>query len=68
MIKWKKLFEKKTIDHEQVIKEVKNTREETNKKIDNMVAQLNGCGDRWFLKPYRTIDECDKPEYFNGEV
>lgn len=42
----------------EVIKSAKEKRQESEKRIDNMIAQINGCGDRWFLKPMETIDEC----------
>ena len=42
----------------QAITEAKKKREEAEERIKNMVAQINGCGDRWFLEPRSTIDEC----------
>lgn len=39
----------------------KEARDETQQKIENIYAQLNGCveqGDKWFLVPNTSIDEC----------
>lgn len=48
-----------------VIDSAKAKRKEAEKRIDNMIAQINGCGDRWFLKPVETLDEC-VPRDTNG--
>lgn len=44
--------------HEDTIIKAKEDRKLAEEKIDGMIAQLNGCGDRWFLQPMKTIDEC----------
>lgn len=36
----------------------KEMRDESNKKIGDMKADLNGCSDEWFLKAKDTLDEC----------
>lgn len=39
----------------------KAARDLTQEKIENIYAQLNGCverGDKWFLVPNTSIDEC----------
>jgi len=41
--------------------QAKEARDETQQKIENIYAQLNGCverGDKWFLVPDASIDEC----------
>jgi hypothetical protein len=40
------------------IERAKNMREETDTMIDKMVADLNGCTDKWFLSPKTPLDEC----------
>jgi len=42
--------------------EAKKARKIAEEKIDNIYAQLNGCGDRWFLMPKKTIDSCKEEE------
>lgn len=45
----------------------KKKRKEAEKRIDSMIAQINGCGDRWFLQPIKAIDECeDENTHQNG--
>ena len=40
------------------LKHSKYLREETNEKINTMIADLNGCSDRWFLTPKSPLDDC----------
>ena len=71
LIKWQKLFYHRKKKHgeempendyehkrKEAIKEAKEARNEAEARIDNMIAQINGCGDRWFLRPEKTLDEC----------
>lgn len=53
-------------EREEAIKQAKEARLEAEQKIDNMIAQINGCGDRWFLQPMQTLDECDGNEINGG--
>lgn len=39
-------------------KSASEARRLADKKIEDIYAQLNGCGDKWFLTPHNTIDEC----------
>jgi len=52
----------KPTDHEVkrkiTIEYAKQKRQEANARIDSIVAQVNGCGDRWFLQPIQPLDEC----------
>jgi len=50
------------------LKASKRRREEAQKKIDGMMATLDGCGDQWFIQPAVTIDECPPPKKSNGEA
>ena len=45
-------------DRNLVITRAKQKRSEAENRISNMIAQVDGCGDRWFLRPMQTIDEC----------
>jgi len=47
------------------IEMAKDKRKEAESRINNMIAQINGCGDRWFLQPMKSVDECN--EKVNGE-
>jgi hypothetical protein len=47
---------------EKTIEEARARRETAESKIDGMCAQLNGCGDRWFLHPVKSLDECGPEE------
>ena len=47
---------------EKVLESAKEKRREADKRISNMIAQINGCGDRWFLKPMESLDECGSKE------
>lgn len=42
----------------EAINNIKEKRKIAEDKISGMVAQLNGCGDRWFLAPKSSIDDC----------
>ena len=48
------------------IEKARKAREEAGKKIDGIVAQINGCGDKWFLQPMKSIDECDDKDLNGG--
>lgn len=40
------------------INSAKAARAEVKVRIENMIAQLDYCGDRWFLSPKKSLDEC----------
>lgn len=79
MINWKRLIVMRMIkkrgkkvsedepclddERREAIQKSRVKRQQAETKINNMVAQINGCGDRWFLQPLQTIDECVE----NGE-
>jgi len=56
----KKLFRKKVTKKERtdIINTAKSNRQQAEARIDSIIAQVNGCGDRWFLRPETSIDEC----------
>lgn len=37
-----------------------HVRREAEQNIADMIADLNGCSDRWFLSPKAPLDECIK--------
>jgi hypothetical protein len=43
---------------EYALKYSAGVRKATERKIDSMIADLNGCSDQWFLTPRSTLDEC----------
>lgn len=59
MINWRSIFYKKisltpgSLDskRQKAINESKTAREYAEKKIDSMIAQIDGRGDKWFLQP-----------------
>lgn len=50
-----------------VLIQAKHRREDAQKKIDGMMATLDGCGDNWFIQPITTLDECPPPKETDGE-
>lgn len=59
------IFHRESSIPDNIVSEAKDQAEEarniTHRKIENIYAQLNGCverGDKWFLVPNTTIDEC----------
>ena len=40
------------------IRASRRDRIEAEKKINGMIADLNGCSESWFLSPKQTLDEC----------
>jgi hypothetical protein len=50
------------------LSESKKRREEAQKKIDGMMATLDGCGDHWFIQPIIPINECPPPEEKDGDT
>jgi hypothetical protein len=40
------------------INSAKVARAEVKVRIENMIAQLDYCGDRWFFSPKKSLDEC----------
>jgi len=45
-------------ERKKVLENARMKQEEAEEIIDSIVAQVNGCGDRWFLQPMQSIDEC----------
>ena len=41
-------------------KKAREARDIANKKIEDIYAQLDGHGDKWFLIPSKTMDECNE--------
>jgi len=68
MIMLKRIIGKTVVDKttdEMVSLAVKNAqraRELADQKIENLYAQLDKCGDKWFLSPHSSIDECKEEE------
>jgi hypothetical protein len=50
----------------EAIELARKKRREAESRISNMIAQINGCGDRWFLQPLTPLDEC-LPDDKNGD-
>lgn len=50
------------------LKMIQRRRKHADAKIAGMIAQINGCGDRWFLcrDNNATMDEC-KPRHPDGD-
>jgi len=62
-IKWFKNYIEEDISSKtKVLQNAKEMRMEAERKIDNMIAQINGCCDQWFLQPKRGIDDCMEEE------
>jgi hypothetical protein len=59
IINWRTLFKERINSQKrsEVIGYAKNTREKAEKRIDKMIAQVDGCGDRWFLRPIKPVDK-----------
>jgi hypothetical protein len=51
----------------EAIDSAKAARAEVKTRIENMIAQLDTCGDRWFLAPKQTLDECFSEEEMESE-
>ena len=64
LLKWNGEDAKK---RKKAISEAKEKRKVAVEKIDGIIAQINGCGDRWFLQPMETIDECSDDKV-NGDM
>jgi hypothetical protein len=60
IIKIKRLFVDAEFNRE--IQKAKQYRQKSEEKIQKMIADLNGCSDKWFLLPKQTLDECVKPD------
>jgi hypothetical protein len=63
------MFFRKSIEDAHRTKTIEKSREmraAAEKRIDGMIAQVNGCGDRWFLEPMKSIDECRPDNNGNG--
>lgn len=79
MINWKQiiflgLWRRKDREEYRTVKEnsrksielSKRAREDAEKRIKDMMAQMDGCGDDWFRGPLEPLDECG-PNGVNGE-
>lgn len=53
-----KAFKKHVEQRKRVLDEAEKKQKEAEARIDSMIAQINGCGDRWFLQPRSSLDDC----------
>lgn len=61
----RKLFDLFSRKEDYAVTHARRLRAETDQKITKMIADLNGCSDRWFLTVDEKLDECVPA---NGEL